>query len=86
MQQAYYLSYQRSLPGAIVGTKIWNKGKTLRDFLDLLIDEFQSTPEERAAVKALIEQAWDPNKHIVKLISRLKKQLTILGEMKNVVP
>ena len=54
--------------------------------MDLLIDEFQATPEEQAAVKALIEQAWDPNDHIIKLYSRIKKQLTILAEMKNVVP
>ena len=62
------------------------KGKTLRQFLDLLIDEFHATLEEQAAVKALIEQAWDPNEHIVKLFPRLRKQLTILGEMKNVIP
>ena len=62
------------------------KGKTLRNFLDLLIDEFQATPEEQAAVKALIKQAWDPKKHIVKLLSRLKKkQLTILGKMRNII-
>ena len=62
------------------------KGKTLRDFLDLLIDDFQAIPVEQSVVKALIEHAWDPNKHIVKLFFRLKKHLTILGEMKNVTP
>ena len=62
------------------------KWKSLHDFLDLLIDEFQATPEEQAAVKALIEQAWGPNNHIVKLFSRIKKKLTILAEMKNVIP
>ena len=59
------------------------KGKTLRNFLNLLINDFQATPEEQAVVKALIEQAWDPNQHIVKLFSSLKKKLTILGKMKN---
>ena len=54
--------------------------------MDLLTNDFQATPEERAAVKALIEQTWDPNEHIVKLFLQLKKQLTILGEMKNVAP
>ena len=62
------------------------KGKTLRDFMDHLIDKYQATPEERAAVKALIDQPWDTNEHIVNLFSRLKKQLTILAEMKNSVP
>ena len=41
--------------------KLWNerfgfKGKSLRDFMDLLINTYQATPEERAAVKALIKQ------------------------------
>ena len=71
--------------------EIWNarfgyKGKTLRDFMDLLIDNYQATLEVRAAVKVLIEQAWDPNEHIIKLFSRLKKQLTILAEMKVAIP
>ena len=86
VQETHHLSYRLSLPGIIMGTKIQIQRKTLRDFLDLLIDDFQATPEERAAVKALIEQAWDPNEHIVKLFLRLKKQLTILGEMKYVIP
>ena len=62
------------------------KGKTLCDFMDHLIDKYQATPEERAAVKALIDQPWDTNEHIINLFSRLKKQLTILAEMKNSVP
>ena len=56
------------------------KEKFLRKCLDLFIDDFQVNPEEQAAVKALIKEAWYPNQHIVKLFSKLKKQLTILGE------
>ena len=37
-------------------------------------------------MKVLIKQPWDPNEQIVTLISRLKKQLTILAEMKDTVP
>ena len=62
------------------------KGKTLRDFMDHFIEKYQATPEERAAVKALIDQPWDTNKHIINLFSQLKKQLTILAEMKNSIP
>ena len=54
--------------------------------MDLLIDNYQATPEERAAVQVLIEQPWDPNEQIVTLISQLKKQLPILAEMKDAVP
>ena len=54
--------------------------------MDLLIDDFQATSEEQVAVKALIEEAWDPNQHIVKLFSKLEKQLIILGKRKNVIP
>ena len=87
MQEVHHLNCRLGLPGAIMGTNIWiQREKNLHNFLDLLINDFQATPEERAAVKALIEQAWDPNELIVKLFSRLKKQLTILGEMKNVIP
>ena len=67
-------------------TNIRIQRKILRNFLDLLTNDFQATTEEQTAVKALIEQAWDPNEHIVKLFPRLRKQLTILGEMKNVIP
>ena len=40
--------------------ELWNKrfgfkGKTLRDFMDLLIDNYPATPEEREAVKALLD-------------------------------
>ena len=54
--------------------QLWNKrfgfkGKTLREFMDLLVKTYQATPEERAAVKALIDQPWDPNKHIINLFS-----------------
>ena len=62
------------------------KGNTLRQFLDLLTDNFQATQEERAAVKALIEETWDPNQHIIKLFSKLKKHLTTLGETTNAIP
>ena len=62
------------------------KVKTLRDFVDLLINNYQATPEERVIVKVLIEQAWDPNEHMIKLFSRLKKQLTILAKMKDGIP
>ena len=41
--------------------RIQYKGKTLQQFLDVLIDDFQATLEEQAAVRALIEAAWDPN-------------------------
>ena len=54
--------------------------------MDLLIDDFKATSGEQAVVKALIEQAWDPNQHIIKLFLKLKKQLIILGEVKNVIP
>ena len=54
--------------------------------MDLLIDNYQATPEERAVVKVLIEQACDPNERIIKLYWRLKKQLTILAEMKDAIP
>ena len=54
--------------------------------MDLLIDEFQVTLEEQAAVTALIEHAWDQNDHIIKLFSRLKKKLIILAEIKNIIP
>ena len=71
--------------------KLWNeqfgfKEKSLRDLMDYLIEKYQATPEKRAAVKALIEQPWDPNKHIINLFSRIKKQFTILAEMKNAIP
>mmetsp|Transcript_24127 Transcript_24127/g.27593 ORF Transcript_24127/g.27593 Transcript_24127/m.27593 type:complete len:179 (-) Transcript_24127:381-917(-) len=53
--------------------------------MDLLIDDFQATPEERAVVKKLIEANWDPNQHIIKLFANLKEYLTTLGEMKNAI-
>ena len=54
--------------------------------MDLLIDKFQATLEEQAAVTARNDEAWDSNLRIRKLFSKLKKQLTILGEMKNTIP
>ena len=62
------------------------KGKSLRDFMDLLINNFPATPEKRATQKLLIDQPWDTNEEIVTLISRIKKQLTILAEMKDAIP
>ena len=62
------------------------KGKILQDFLDLLINDFQATPEELAAVKKLIKADWNPNQHIIKLFKNLKEHLTTLGEMKNANP
>ena len=41
--------------------RIRYKGVTLRQFVDLLIDNYKATPEERADVKKLIEAPWDPN-------------------------
>ena len=57
------------------------KGITTRDLLDLLIADYPATPEERAAVRKLIEADWDPNQNIVKLFSYLKKHLTTLAKM-----
>ena len=57
-------------------TRFGYKGVTIRDFMDLLIDDFPATPEERAAVKKLIEADWDPNQHIIKLFLYLKEHLT----------
>ena len=53
--------------------------------MDLLINNYQVTPEERAAVKKMIQDDWDPNQHIIKLFSNLKEHLTTLGEMKNAI-
>ena len=63
-----------------------NKGKTIREFLDLLIEKNQTTPEESAAVKVQVDQPWDINEYIITFFDRLKKQLTILAKMKNTVP
>ena len=71
---------------ALCSPKFRFKRKTLRQFMDLLIDDFQATPEERVTVRKLIEAPWDPNQHIIKLFVNLKKHLTTLGEMKNVIP
>ena len=54
--------------------------------MDVLISDFQATPEERADVRKLIDTAWDPDQHIVTLFPRTKKHLTTLAEMKNAVP
>ena len=54
--------------------------------MDVLISDFQATPEERAEVRKLINTAWDPNQHIVTLFASTKKNLTTLAEMKNAVP
>ena len=53
--------------------------------MDVLISDFQATPEERAEVRKLIDTAWDPNQHIVTLFASTKKNLTTLAEMKNAV-
>ena len=48
-------------------TRFGYKGVTTRDLVNLLIADFPATPEERSAVKKLIEADLDPNQHIVKL-------------------
>ena len=65
-------------------TRFGYKGVTTRDLLDLLIADYPATPEERAAVRKLIEAAWDPNQHIVKLFAYLKEHLTTLAKMKGI--
>ena len=65
-------------------TRFGYKGVTTRDLLDLLIADYPATPEERAAVKKLIEADWDPNQHIVKLFAYLKEHLTTLAKMKGI--
>ena len=50
--------------------RIRYKGKTLRQFMDVLIIDFQATPEERAEVRKLISTAWDPNQHIITLFAK----------------
>ena len=67
-------------------TRFGYKGVTTRDLIDLLIADFPATPEERSAVKKLIEADWDPNQHIVKLYSYLKENLTTLAKMRGIVP
>ena len=62
------------------------KNSSLLDFLDLLIDNYQATSEERAAVKNLIEANLGPNQYIVKLFAYLKDHLPILRKMKNSLP
>ena len=47
--------------------RIHYKGKTLWHFLDVLIDDFQATPDKRAEVRKLIDAPWDTNQHIIKL-------------------
>ena len=54
--------------------------------MDILIDDYQATLEDQAAVKKLIEAAWDPNQHIVTLFDNIKTHLTTLAEMKNTIP
>ena len=61
------------------------KGVTTRDLLDLLIADYPATPEERSAVKKLIDTDWDRNQHIVKRFLYLKKHLTTLAKMKGAV-
>ena len=48
--------------------------------MDVLIDDFQATPEEQAVVRDLIEAPWDPNQHIIKLFVNIKKHLETLEE------
>ena len=54
--------------------------------MDILINDFQATLEERAEMRKLIEIAWDPNQHIITLLANIKKHLTTLAEMKNAIP
>ena len=54
--------------------------------MDVLINDFQAIQEERAEVKVLINAPKDPNQHIVTLFVNIKKHLTTLAEMKNVIP
>jgi len=74
--------YMRELYTARIGYK----GVELREFIDLLIDNYEATPEDRADVKKLIEAPWDPNQHIVLMFDTLKTNLETLADMKNVVP
>ena len=73
--------YMRELYTARIGYK----GVTLREFVDLLVDNYEATPEDRADVKKLIEAPWDPNQHIVLMFDTLKTNLETLADMKNVV-
>ena len=66
--------------------KIRYKGVTLRQFMDLLINNYEATPEERANMRRLSEAPWDPNQHIETLYDSLKTNLETLAEMKNDVP
>ena len=54
--------------------------------MNVLIDDYQVTSEEQTAVKELFKASWDPNQHIVTLFGNIKTYLTILAEMKNVIP
>ena len=54
--------------------------------MDVRINDYQATPEERAEVRKLIETAWDPNKHIITLFTNIKTHLTSLVEKKNTIP
>ena len=66
--------------------KIWYKGVTLRQFMNVLIDNYQATREERAVVKKRIKEPWDPNQHIKKSFEHIRTYLQTFAEMKNAVP
>ena len=54
--------------------------------MDLLIDTYQATLEERADMKRLIEAPWDLNQHIETLYNSLKTNMETLAELKDNVP
>ena len=59
-------------------SKIRYKGVTLQQFMDLLIDNYQITPEEQTDVKKFIKAPWDPNQHIEALYDSQKTNLESL--------
>ena len=71
---------------ALYQPRIRYNGVTLQQFMDVLINDFQATPEEREEVRKLIDAPWDPNQHIITLFADIKKHLTTLAEIKNAIP
>ena len=53
--------------------------------MDVLIDNYQATPEEGVVVKKLIEALWDPNQHIITMFDNIRTHLQTLAEIKYAV-